>query len=58
MRILMVEDEKYMSEAVAQVLKKNNYSVDLAYNGEDGLDSGLSGIYDISKCSVNPSVKK
>lgn len=47
MRILMVEDEKYMAEAVAQVLKKNNYSVDLAYNGEDGLDSGLSGIYDI-----------
>jgi DNA-binding response OmpR family regulator len=47
MRVLMVEDEKYMAEAVAQVLKKNNYSVDLAYNGEDGLDCGLSGIYDI-----------
>ncbi|MEL7568459.1 MAG: response regulator transcription factor [Dehalobacterium sp.] len=47
MRILMVEDEKYMAEAVAQVLKKNNYSVDLEYNGEAGLDSGLSGIYDI-----------
>jgi DNA-binding response OmpR family regulator len=30
MRILMVEDEKYMAEAVAQVLKKNHYSVDLA----------------------------
>ena len=43
----MVEDEKYMVEAVAQVLKKNNYSIDLAYNGEDGLDCGLSGIYDI-----------
>ena len=47
MRILMVEDEKYMAEAIAQVLKKNNYSVDLVYNGEDGLDYGLSGIYDI-----------
>lgn len=47
LRLLMVEDEKYMAEAVAQVLKKNNYSVDLAYNGEDGLDCGLSGIYDI-----------
>ncbi|WP_341876623.1 response regulator transcription factor [Defluviitalea saccharophila] len=47
MRLLMVEDEKYMAEAVAQVLKKNNYSVDLVYNGEDGLDYGLSGIYDI-----------
>lgn len=47
MRLLMVEDEKYMAEAVAQVLKKNNYSVDLAYDGEDGLDCGLSDIYDI-----------
>jgi len=46
-RLLMVEDEKYMAEAVAQVLKKNNYSVDLVYSGEDGLDCGLSGIYDI-----------
>lgn len=40
MRLLMVEDEKYMAEAVAQVLRKNNYSVDLVYNGEDGLDYG------------------
>ncbi|WP_248929249.1 response regulator transcription factor [Paenibacillus hamazuiensis] len=47
MRILMVEDEKYMAEAVAQVLKKHHYSVDLAFNGETGLDCGLTGIYDI-----------
>ncbi|AOY78027.1 response regulator transcription factor [Clostridium formicaceticum] len=47
MRILMVEDEKYMAEAIVQVLKKNNYSVDLVYDGEDGLDYGLSGIYDL-----------
>jgi len=46
-RILMVEDEKYMAEAIEQVLKKNNYSVDLAFDGEYGLDCGLSGIYDI-----------
>ncbi|AOT71992.1 response regulator transcription factor [Geosporobacter ferrireducens] len=47
MRVLMVEDEKYMAEAIVQVLKKNNYSVDLVDNGEEGLDFGLSGIYDI-----------
>jgi two-component system, OmpR family, response regulator ArlR len=47
LRILMVEDEKHLAEAVAQVLKKNHYSVDLAYNGEDGLDCGFSGVYDI-----------
>lgn len=47
MRILLVEDEKYIAEAVAQVLGKNHYSVDLAYDGEYGLDCGLSDIYDI-----------
>lgn len=47
MRILLVEDEEYMAQAVAQVLEKNNYTVDLAHEGEYGLDCALSGIYDI-----------
>lgn len=47
MRILLVEDEKYMAQAVAQVLEKSNYTVDLAHDGEYGLDCALSGIYDI-----------
>jgi len=46
-KILYVEDEKYMALAVAQVLKKNNYSIDLAYDGEIGLDLALAGQYDI-----------
>lgn len=47
MRILMVEDEKRMAEAVTQILKENNYLVDLARDGEYGLDCALTGIYDI-----------
>lgn len=47
MRVLLVEDEKYIARAVAEVLKKNNYTVDLAHDGEYGLDCALSGIYDI-----------
>lgn len=47
MRILLVEDEEYMAQAVAQVLGKNNYTVDLVHEGEYGLDCALSGIYDI-----------
>jgi len=47
MKILMVEDEKYIAEAVEQVLKKNHYFVDLAFDGEYGLYCGLSDIYDI-----------
>lgn len=47
MRILMVEDEKYIAKAIAEVLKKNHYTVDLAYDGEQGLDCALSAIYDM-----------
>ena len=46
MRILIVEDEKHLAEAVAQVLKKNHYTVDLAHDGEYGLDCAISAIYD------------
>ncbi|MGE7943917.1 response regulator transcription factor [Lysinibacillus xylanilyticus] len=47
MRVLIVEDEILIGEAIAQVLKKNNYSVDLAIDGSYGLDCGLTNIYDI-----------
>ena len=47
MRILMIEDEKYMAKAVAEVLKKNRYTVDLAHDGEYGYDCAVSNIYDI-----------
>ncbi|WP_342668678.1 response regulator transcription factor [endosymbiont 'TC1' of Trimyema compressum] len=47
MRVLIVEDEPFMAEAIEAVLKKNNYSVDLAFDGEYGLDCALSEIYDV-----------
>ncbi|MTI96348.1 MAG: response regulator transcription factor [Firmicutes bacterium] len=47
MKVLMVEDETHLAEAVQQILKVNNYSVDLAFDGEHGLDCAMSGIYDI-----------
>ncbi len=47
MKILLVDDEKQLTEALSVILKKNNYSVDCAYNGEDGLDLALSEIYDL-----------
>jgi DNA-binding response OmpR family regulator len=47
MKLLYVEDEKYMALAVAQVLKKHNYSVDLAHDGETGLELASSGLYDL-----------
>lgn len=47
MKILLVDDERQLTEALCAILKKNNFSVDCAYNGEDGLDLALSGIYDV-----------
>ncbi|MDR3316455.1 MAG: response regulator, partial [Coriobacteriales bacterium] len=46
MRILVVEDAKRMAEAIEQVLLKHNYAVDLSYDGQDGLENALTGIYD------------
>lgn len=46
MRILLVEDEKSLSAAICQVLKREHFTVDAAYTGPDGLDNALSGIYD------------
>ncbi|MHC1748563.1 MAG: response regulator transcription factor [Cellulosilyticaceae bacterium] len=47
MRILIVEDERQLADALSEVLRKNNYTVDVAYDGEAGLDCALSEIYDI-----------
>lgn len=47
MRILVVEDELHLSEALTQILKKNNYTVDVVHDGQSGLDNALSDIYDI-----------
>jgi DNA-binding response regulator len=37
MRILLVEDEKELSNALTAILKHSNYSVDAVYDGEDAL---------------------
>ena len=47
MNVLLVDDERQLVVALSAILKQQNYSVDCAYNGEDGLDMALSGIYDL-----------
>ena len=47
LQILVVEDEKRLAEALAQILIEKKYMVDIANDGADGLDYALSGIYDI-----------
>ena len=47
MKILLVEDEKQLSEALCEILLKNKYSVDAVLDGENGLNYGLTDIYDV-----------
>lgn len=47
MRILLVEDERHLAEAVCHLLKAKKYMVDCCYDGESGLEYGLTGIYDV-----------
>ena len=47
MKLLLVEDEKQLSEALQQILIKNKYTVDAVYNGDEGLDYALTGVYDV-----------
>lgn len=47
MRILIVEDERSLSDVLTELLSKQNYTVDAVYDGQDGLDYGLTSIYDL-----------
>ncbi len=47
MRIVIVEDEKSLAMVLSELLAMEGYYTDVAYNGEDGLDNALSGIYDL-----------
>ena len=46
MRILVEEDEVRLAQTIGDLLEAQNYTVDLCYDGETGLDNALSGIYD------------
>lgn len=46
MRILVADDEPEMAMVLEALLKREHYSVDVVYNGQDALDYGLSENYD------------
>ena len=47
MKVLIIEDEKNLSMALKELLVCEGFLVDTAFNGIDGLDNALSGIYDV-----------
>lgn len=46
MRILIVEDERRLAQTLGDLMETQNYTADLCYDGESGLDNALTGIYD------------
>jgi two-component system, OmpR family, response regulator len=46
MRVLLVEDEERLAGAVRQGLEEEGFSVDIAYDGADGLWRAREGSYD------------
>ena len=47
MRILLIEDEPRLSEALTYILKKNKYGVDTAFDGETGQAMAETEVYDL-----------
>ncbi len=47
MRILLVEDERRIAQAVKEGLEQESYAVDVEYDGEDGLNAALAEDYDL-----------
>ena len=47
MRLLLVEDEKRMAQALCEILRQENYAVDHCTDGLDGLQAIETGAYDL-----------
>ena len=48
MKVLLVEDDKRLARLVKQVLEEEHLSVDVAHDGDEGLELALRGVYDVA----------
>ena len=46
-RILIVEDDRRLASALAEILRENGYVTDAVHDGQTGLEYGLAGLYDV-----------
>ena len=47
MRALIVEDDRALARTLGEMLKSAHFESDISYDGESGLDNGLSDTYDL-----------
>jgi two-component system, OmpR family, response regulator len=48
MRILIIEDDQRLTRLIARVLEEEHFTVDVAHDGDTGLDLALRGAYDVA----------
>lgn len=48
MRVLLIEDDRRLSRLVQQVLTEEKFSVDVAHDGDTGLEIALRGSHDVA----------
>ena len=58
MNILIIEDEYSLADAVAEMLKKEEFNVCIKTEGEEGEDEALTGNYDLILLDVMLPEKK
>lgn len=47
MKVLIIEDEYNLADAISSLLKKERYNVDIITDGERGLEEALTNTYDL-----------
>ena len=47
MNILIVEDEKRLADVLVQIMREAKYNAEAVYDGQDGIDYALGGVYDV-----------
>lgn len=47
MKVLIIEDEYNLADAISSMLKTEKYNVEIKTDGEEGLDEALTDIYDL-----------
>ncbi len=47
MKILLIEDEYSLADAISETLKKENFTINMVIDGEEGENEALTNVYDL-----------
>lgn len=51
-KILVIDDEKTIRDALRDILEYEGYDVDEAKDGQEGLDMVMNSLYDVALCDI------